>query len=155
MSEHSKLIDTPMGPVGVTWENGALAGVDLEPTDLDESAERLPTFVVEEIDAYFRKDSLGFNLPLELKGTSFQRLVWSALRSIPPGRTLTYGELAGELGTGARAVGGACRANPCPIVVPCHRVVAANGLGGFAGDTSGRKLEVKRWLLRHEGVGEF
>jgi methylated-DNA-[protein]-cysteine S-methyltransferase len=77
------------------------------------------------------------------------------LRSIPPGRTRTYGELASKLGTSARAVGGACRANPCPVVVPCHRVVAANGLGGFAGDTSGRKLEVKRWLLRHEGSTEF
>jgi len=91
------------------------------------------------------------NLPIELQGTPFQRRVWKALREIPPGRTITYSELARQLGTGARAVGGACRANPCPIVVPCHRVVAVNGLGGFSGDTSGRKLEIKRWLLRHEG----
>jgi methylated-DNA-[protein]-cysteine S-methyltransferase len=85
-------------------------------------------------------------------GTPFQRRVWEAMRAIPPGRTRTYGDLAAELGTSPRAIGGACRANPCPIVVPCHRVVGATGLGGFAGDTSGHKVEVKRWLLRHEGV---
>ena len=66
--------------------------------------------------------------------------------------TRTYRDLAEQLGSVPRAVGQACRANPCPIVVPCHRVVAVKGLGGFAGDRAGRKLAIKRWLLRHEGV---
>lgn len=155
MSEHRGVIDTPLGPVGVTWKDCALTGLDLEPRLFEESAEQLPSFVTEQLDAYFRQGCAGFDLPVELRGTPFQRRVWAVLRSIPSGRTLTYGEIARKLGTSARAIGGACRANPCPIVVPCHRVVAAKGLGGFAGDTSGRKLEAKRWLLRHEGNREF
>lgn len=155
MSQCSKVIDTPLGPIGVTWEDYILTGVDLEPEDFETFAEALPPSVSEQFDAYFREGSAGFDLPMKLRGTPFQRSVWAVLRSIPPGRTATYGELASKLSTSARAVGGACRANPCPIVVPCHRVVAASGLGGFAGDTTGRKLEVKRWLLRHEGSTEF
>jgi methylated-DNA-[protein]-cysteine S-methyltransferase len=155
MPEYSGVIDTPLGPVGVTWKDRVLTGVDLEPRNFEESAERLPSFVTQQLDAYFREGSASFDLPVALSGTPFQRRVWAVLRSIPSGRTLTYGEIARKLGTSARAIGGACRANPCPIVVPCHRVVAAKGLGGFAGDTSGRKLEAKRWLLRHEGNREF
>ena len=108
--------------------------------------------VREQLMAYFEDGSYAFELPLDLQGTAFQIRVWEALREISPGCTVTYGALAGQLGTGARAIGGACRANPCPIVVPCHRVVAGRVLGGFAGDSSGRKLAVKRWLLRHEGA---
>jgi methylated-DNA-[protein]-cysteine S-methyltransferase len=76
--------------------------------------------------------------------------VWQRLREIPAGRTLSYGVLARELGTSARAVGGACRANPVPLAIPCHRVVAATGLGGYSGARGGDWLEKKRWLLRHE-----
>jgi methylated-DNA-[protein]-cysteine S-methyltransferase len=78
-------------------------------------------------------------------------VIWALLRAIPVGQTRTYGEVARELGSAARAVGQACRANPCPIVVPCHRVVGRHGLGGFAGDHQGSRLAIKRWLLHHEG----
>lgn len=155
MSAINALIDTPMGSVGFMWNSGALTGVDLEPSEFDMGVEQLPASVAEQIDAYFRDGFTRFDLPVVLLGTPFQKRVWKALRAIPPGHTVTYGELANELGTSARAIGGACRANPCPIVVPCHRVVARNGLGGFAGDTTGRKLDVKRWLLRHEGRTRF
>ncbi len=87
-------------------------------------------------------------VPAEPRGTPFQRAVWAELRRVPPGQTRTYGELARRLGTGPRAVGAACRANPLLLVVPCHRVVAASGaLGGYAGGVA-RKAA----LLRHEGV---
>ncbi len=89
-------------------------------------------------------------IPANSGGTAFQQRVWSALRSIPPGTVLTYGELATQLGrpTAARAVGMANALNPIAIVVPCHRLVGANGaLTGYAGG-----LERKRWLLQHEGV---
>ena len=76
--------------------------------------------------------------------------VWQALKQIPAGESICYGELAKQLGTSARAVGNACRANPLPIVVPCHRVVSASGLGGFMGQTQGAELTVKQWLLKHE-----
>ena len=89
-------------------------------------------------------------LPLDLKGTPFQLRVWQELLKIPPGVTLSYRDLARRLGRpqAARAVGGACGQNPIPIIVPCHRVIAAHG--GLGGYSSG--LERKRWLLRHEGV---
>ncbi len=89
-----------------------------------------------------------FDLPMDLQGTPFQQRVWAALRRIAPGTVRTYGDLARELGASPRAVGGACRSNPCLILVPCHRVVAKRGLGGY----SGADLATKGWLLRHEGV---
>lgn len=143
---------TPMGGVAITLENGVLSGVDLDPEATEAIRGELPVAITEQLGAYFEDGTRRFDLPLNLRGTAFQQRVWRALQAIPPGRTATYGQLAKRLGSSARAVGGACRANPCPILVPCHRVVAANGLGGFAGDTSGRKVAVKRWLLRHEGV---
>ena len=152
MSDNRTVVDTPMGPIGVIWKVGVLTGMDLEPDPTAKTSGPLPGPLAKQLEVYFCDGSVRFDLAVDLHGTSFQCRVWRALQSIPPGRTITYGELARQLGTSARAVGGACRANPCPIVVPCHRVVAANGLGGFAGDTSGHKLEVKRWLLRHEGV---
>ncbi|MCU7798444.1 MAG: methylated-DNA--[protein]-cysteine S-methyltransferase [Candidatus Thiodiazotropha sp. (ex Semelilucina semeliformis)] len=106
--------------------------------------------VLESIKDYLADAKRPFNLGLHLGGTPFQHKVWQALQAIPAGETLTYGTLAEHIGSGARAVGNACRANPCPLVVPCHRVVAVNGLGGFAGERHGKKLEIKRWLLRHE-----
>jgi methylated-DNA-[protein]-cysteine S-methyltransferase len=147
------IIQSPIGPLGLTWIDGALCGLDLEP-DSAIPERVVPTALLEELAAYFADPTHRFQLPIRLSGTPFRRRVWSALQAIPPGRTRTYGELGAELGTSARAVGGACRANPCPIVVPCHRVVGVNGIGGFAGDTSGHKLAVKRWLLRHEGGHE-
>jgi methylated-DNA-[protein]-cysteine S-methyltransferase len=77
--------------------------------------------------------------------------VWNAIAAIPPGRTRTYTDLARTLKTAPRPVGGACGANRLPLVIPCHRVVAARGIGGFMNARSGSPLEVKRWLLRHEG----
>jgi methylated-DNA-[protein]-cysteine S-methyltransferase len=150
MIENRAVVDTPMGRLGISWKDDMLTRVDLEPETLEQSGGRPPTVVAEQLDAYFRDGSTRLDLPVELVGTPFQRRVWRTLRHIAPGKTITYGELAKQLGTSARAIGGACRANPLPVLVPCHRVVAVKGLGGFAGDASGRKLEVKRWLLRHE-----
>lgn len=84
-------------------------------------------------------------------GTPFQRRVWRQLQRIPPGQTRSYGEIARLLHSSARAVAGACRANPLPILIPCHRVVAAHGLGGYMGQTGGAGVAIKRWLLHHEG----
>ena len=149
---HARM-DTPLGPIGLRWEGETLTGVDLEPDSDDRwIGNTPPESVTRQLAQYFADGHGTFDLPVALTGTEFQRRVWSLMRAIPPGETRTYGSIASELGSAARAVGQACRANPLPIIVPCHRVVAAQGLGGFAGDTSGRKLEVKRWLLRHEGA---
>ena len=103
-----------------------------------------------ELDEYFAGKRRTFDVALAAEGTPFQRRLWAALCEIPRGKTLTYGELARRLGAEARAVGQACGDNRLPIVIPCHRVVAANGIGGFAHATSGYLLEAKRWLLAHE-----
>ena len=101
--------------------------------------------------AYFDGDAHALDsVPVDLMGTEFQRKVWEALRTIPPGRTLSYGDLAKQIGhpTAVRAVGAANGANPVSLVVPCHRVIAADGaLGGY-----GWGLERKQWLLAREGA---
>ncbi len=107
-----------------------------------------------QIQAYLDDPQFVFDLPLQLAGTRHRLQVWEAMQRIPAGATRTYGELALELRSSARAVGGACGANPIPLVVPCHRVIAANrGLGGFMGAREdGFELDIKRWLLAHEGA---
>lgn len=104
-----------------------------------------------QLHAYLRDPDFIFGLPLKPSGTTFQRRVWQQIAAIPCGRTQTYGELASALNNAPRAVGQACGANPFPLVVPCHRVIAANGgLGGFSRQGGGFLLDVKRWLLAHE-----
>jgi methylated-DNA-[protein]-cysteine S-methyltransferase len=119
-----------------------------------------PSSVLGEKAAYqlerYREDpDSGFDLPLLVEGTPFQRRLWDALCEIPRGKTLTYGELARRVGGEARAVGQACGDNRLPIVIPCHRVIAAHGIGGFAHATGGYLLEAKRWLLAHECPDSF
>lgn len=107
-----------------------------------------------QIERYRDDPDTKFDLPLLVEGTAFQRRVWEVMCAIPRGRTLTYGEVARKLGGAlfdtARAVGQACGDNRLPIVIPCHRVVAADGIGGFSHSTGGYLLEAKRWLLMHE-----
>jgi methylated-DNA-[protein]-cysteine S-methyltransferase len=103
-----------------------------------------------QLERYREDPDARFDLPLLIEGSELQRAVWDAMCAIPRGRTRTYGELARELGADARAIGQACGDNRLPIVIPCHRVVAADGIGGFGHSTGGYLLEAKRWLLMHE-----
>jgi len=105
---------------------------------------------VAQFQAYLKDPKHVFTLPLAPRGTEFQRAVWRHMQSIPVGRVDSYGDVARAIESAPRAVGGACRANPFCVVVPCHRIVAANGVGGFSGNTHG-SAEIKLWLLRHEG----
>ena len=107
---------------------------------------------LEKIKEYFSFVTPFTDMPLSARGTDFQKKVWEELNKIPLGETRTYGEIAKVLNSSARAVGNACRKNPIQIITPCHRVVSANGIGGYAGKTDGEKLNIKRWLLSHEGV---
>lgn len=152
-------LQCPFGQIRVTWAGTTLVGIELDPDaqpadragGQPPAQDALPAVVAEQLSGYFADPKASFDLSLDMRGTPFQRRVWDAIRAIPSGQARTYGELAKDLSSAARAVGQACRANPCPIVVPCHRVVGTQGLGGFAGDTSGRLMQVKRWLLAHEG----
>ena len=148
------VIESPVGRLGIEMRGGALSRLAIlsRRHRLSPPASEQAEAVLAALRAYFEDPVWAPQLELALSGTPFQCRVWHQLRSIPVGKIMTYGALAERLQSGARAVGNACRRNPVAIVVPCHRVVARDGLGGFAGDSGGRMLAVKRWLLAHEGV---
>ncbi|HQX06542.1 MAG TPA: methylated-DNA--[protein]-cysteine S-methyltransferase [Zoogloea sp.] len=105
-----------------------------------------------QIQRYLDDPDAPFSLPLALRGSHFRRRIWVAITGIPRGHTRTYGELARDAHSAARAVGQACGDNPFPLAIPCHRVVAASGPGGFAHDRGGYLLNAKHWLLGHENA---
>jgi methylated-DNA-[protein]-cysteine S-methyltransferase len=148
------VMDSPPGRLAIRLrEDRVLAiGYVTRRTRLRSPASAAARRVAGALTAWFRDAASPLEIPVTLDGTAFQRRVWAALRCIPRGEVRTYGELADALGSGARAVGNACRCNPVPILVPCHRVVAASGPGGYGGHTVGAVLQRKLWLLRHEGV---
>lgn len=115
------------------------------------AAAALASEAARQLTAWLADPATRFTLPLAAAGTDFQRRVWAAIAAIPSGETRSYGAVAAALGSAPRAVGGACGANPLPVIVPCHRVIAAGGgLGGFARSGGDFLLGVKRWLLQHE-----
>ena len=118
-------------------------------------ANELAQRVVDQLHAYCTDSSIQINLPLAIEGTDFQRRVWDEIVRISPGETSTYGELARRLNSEARAVGQACGDNRLPLAIPCHRVVAASGIGGFAHHRGGAYERIKRWLLMHEAGSEL
>jgi len=154
MSDYDAIISTPVGLIGVCTDGVAVTQIDLNlsPTAERKAGSRVGAETVDFLRCYFETGQWSADTPLQLSGTEFQQRVWDSLLAIPPGDAVTYGELAVRLKSSARAVGQACRRNPSPIVVPCHRVVAASGLGGFAGATAGAMSDIKRWLLHHEGI---
>lgn len=106
----------------------------------------------EKLDDYFAGRLHQFDYPVSAAGTAFQQRVWQAILTIPYGQVASYGDIARQIGSHPRAVGQACGKNPLPIVVPCHRVVSAHGLGGFGLGVDDADLAIKRWLLQHEGA---
>lgn len=151
---YQAVITTPLGRIGIGMTGAVVSALDYLAVDaLEQPATDAATAaVIAQLEAYFRDPGFRFSIPLAKTGTAFQQRVWAALHTIPPGTVLTYGALARQLGTAARAIGGACRNNPLPILIPCHRVVGQHGLVGYAGKVSGNPLAIKHWLLRHEGV---
>lgn len=152
MSEYSACIEAPFGALGLLTRGEVLAGVDFLPasTPRIRAREALAREATRQLAAYFDDPRFRFDLPLDIVGTHFQKRVWALMCAIPAGAARTYGEAARELHSAARAVGGACGASPLAIVIPCHRIVGAQGLGGFMGRAADETLTIKRWLLRHE-----
>jgi methylated-DNA-[protein]-cysteine S-methyltransferase len=150
------VIDAPFGKVGIRTGGEMLREIVYLPgsTTSVEPDSTLAAQAAEQIERYFDDASVAFDLPLAGLGTAFQRRVWQGISAIAKGEVLTYGELAKRIGSdSARAVGQACGSNRFPIVIPCHRVVSASGIGGFAHHGGeGFFRDVKRWLLAHEGV---
>lgn len=146
------VVTAPGFALGVRIDGDAIAEIEFLPptTPARAPVDELARRACRQLEAYLGDPAAPFDLPLQPRGTPFQRRVWQAIRAIPRGETATYGALAQQLNSAPRAIGQACGANPYPVVVPCHRVVGAAGLGGFAHARAGLLLEVKRWLLTHE-----
>ncbi len=149
---YEAVIATPFGRLGVRIEAGTVSEISFLPDDagLRAPAGALARRVCAQVERYLRDPAFRFDLPLKPAGTEFQRRVWEAISAIPPGGTRGYGEIARDLGSAPRAVGQACGENRFPLVIPCHRVISASGIGGFAHAHGGYLLRIKRWLLAHE-----
>jgi len=150
-------VETPIGMVDVVTAENRVVNVHFASTEsnltLIGGSDPFQQQVQRQLLDYFQRPISLSEIPRQPEGTPFQQRVWQALCEIPLGEVVSYGELARQLGTSPRAVGGACRANPTPLIVPCHRVISVTGIGGFSGQwRQGEKVDIKRWLLRHEGV---
>ena len=147
----SRAVDTPIGTLGLVGSEAGLSRVRWSAQGLPDESCAVLDDAATQLGAYFAGELVEFDLPLDLDGTDFQQQCWLALASIPYGQTESYGEQARRLGLGpdaARAVGAANGQNPLPLVLPCHRVIGADGsLTGFGGG-----LHLKRFLLEHDGA---
>nr|WP_314901770.1 methylated-DNA--[protein]-cysteine S-methyltransferase [uncultured Deefgea sp.] len=149
------VIATPFGRLGLWVEAERLKAVDFLPSHETLLTAHHPLLreTEQQIAAYFRNPDFVFDLPYQLQGTAHQLKVWEAIAAIPAGAVTSYAAIASQIGSAPRAIGGACGRNPLPVIIPCHRVVAAKGFGGFNANRNDLDwLPIKRWLLRHEGL---
>jgi len=157
------VVHVPFGAIGIRTDAAvnpaALRELIYLPKSFDEKepGDSVSEKAARQIERYVSDPDFRFDLPLVDAGTVFQRKVWSVISAIPRGEVLTYGQVAKHIKSAPRAVGQACGANWFPLVIPCHRVTASGGLGGFSNhdDETGFHLGVKRWLLAHEGVAGY
>jgi len=149
------IVKTPIGKIAIDYQDDFVVEVQ-QVADQVRAVSKKDPFAIEiqkQFAAYFSKDLKKFNLPFLInQGTDYQLRVWDQIRKISFGSTVTYGEIAKKIKSGPRAVGNACRRNKLLLIVPCHRVVSAAGLGGFMGDADGSLVRRKQWLLDHEQV---
>jgi methylated-DNA-[protein]-cysteine S-methyltransferase len=145
-------IDSPLGPLALTSDGEFLIGLDIGTRVSEPSSDAVIELATLQLDEYFAGRRTAFDLPLKAQGTPFQQSIWSALQDIPYGQTTSYGELGSAIGKpgSARAVGGAVGANPLPIVIPCHRVLASDRrITGYSG---GEGIPTKEKLLGLENI---
>ena len=142
-------LPSPIGLLELRADQRKLRALSFAETAGESSPNRITQECAAQLEEYFARKRQEFTVAVLPHGTPFQQAVWSAMAQIPYGRVVTYGQLAAAIGrpTACRAVANAVGKNPLPILLPCHRVVAANGLGGFSAGT-----DRKRWLLRLKGV---
>ena len=143
------VLNSPVGRLHAAFSDGALVRLHWTKQPVSRPQDSAAHRLLDQMSAYFSGDLRSFDIEINMMGTEFQTQVWQAMCAIPYGQTRTYGAVAQDLGSAARAVGMACGDNPIPIVVPCHRILAADGLGGFSG---GSGPQTKTALLRLEGA---
>ena len=155
LDKYDARLKAPFATLGIIASETHLLHLHFLPMDVLAKAPKTNTvahLASVQLMAYLDNPAFEFDLPLKLSGSKHQVDVWQAMRKIAAGDTQTYGELSAGIDSSPRAVGTACGHNPVPIVVPCHRVVAATGLGGFMGGKQSDSLTIKRWLLAHEST---
>ena len=144
--------DSPLGSLTVAESDGAIVRLDWGLRDAKNEPSPTLDSARKQLDEYFAGGRKQFKLPLRLRGNEFRQSFYETLRAIPHGETRSYGDIADDLGVSPQAIGQACGANPIPILIPCHRVLAANGLGGFSGKGG---VETKAALLKLEGAASL
>lgn len=143
--------DTPAGQIIINTYGKILSNMEwLVASASTQTTLSLPDNLQKELNCYWLGTKAEITTPLLAQGTHFQRKVWRALCQIPFAQTTSYGTLAKELQTSPRALANACRKNPFPLIIPCHRVLAKSGIGGYAGEVSGKLVDIKKALLLHE-----
>ncbi len=142
----------PFAVLGVRTVGESLTGIDYLPSGVATLAPQtaFAKEVCRQLRAYLDHSDFCFDLRFELVGSEFQCRVWSAIRQIPCGETLSYAAVAAKIQSAPRPIGSACGANRIPLLIPCHRVVASHGIGGFMHSRAGAPINIKRWLLQHE-----
>lgn len=153
---YAAILRAPFAALGITATDSHVTGITFLPAATRAIVPKRNTvaeLACVELNEYLDRPRFRFQVPIHLVGSLHQIKVWRALQTIAPGSTQTYGDVAARIDSAARAVGGACGANPIPIIVPCHRVLAAGGkIGGFMRASNADTLSIKHWLLAHEGV---
>ncbi len=151
---YQAVLSSPIGKIGIRSSERELLGIDYLTDDfaLIKPKNSIAKETVEQLLCYFADPTYTFDIPLSLNVSAFQKTVLESLKQIPIGATQSYATLAKNLKTSPRPIGSACRKNPVPIIIPCHRIVAEKDIGGYSGDKHGRMIEIKRWLLQHEAI---
>jgi methylated-DNA-[protein]-cysteine S-methyltransferase len=152
-SFHAKL-ETPFAVLGIRTVGELLTDVEYLPRGVAPLAplNKLAERACRQIERYVDDPQFRFDLPFDYRGTDFQCRVWREISKISSGKTNTYKDIALRIRNAPRAVGGACGKNRLPLLIPCHRVLGSNGIGGFMHARGGEPIQIKRWLLAHEGV---
>ena len=146
---------TPFAVLGIRTAGDLVTRIEYLPRGAATLAptNKLAAKVCRQIEKYLDDPAYRFDLPFEFRGTDFQQRVWKVIHGIPRGKTLTYMDVARKLKSAPRPVGGACGSNRLPLLIPCHRVVASGGIGGFMHASGGEPIQIKQWLLKHENAG--
>jgi methylated-DNA-[protein]-cysteine S-methyltransferase len=154
LQAYSARLAAPFGVLGIRTQGERLTGIEYLPLNAATlgPVDAFSREVCLQLQAYLEDPDFQFDLPYLQQGTDYQCAVWDVVKRIPRGETLSYTEVGTRIGSAPRPVGTACGANRIPLLIPCHRVVAARGIGGFMHSRGGRPIDIKRWLLRHEGV---
>jgi methylated-DNA-[protein]-cysteine S-methyltransferase len=145
-------IKTPISTLAFSLRGEVIVGIDWEPDEKNAQLDEHP--LQKELDRFWADAEAVVPVKLLRQGSAYRNKVWTELCLIPFGSTISYSALAQKIDSAARAVGNACRDNPYPLIVPCHRVVARDGLGGYSGQTMGDSMAIKIKLLQFEASGK-